>query len=133
MVCQYCHTKFFPDSFIYQPERTFLSCNLAGFEHWGGLQVFHRLQIGTQLWLHAEPHNPYDPQAVAVYYQNIKIGYIPRKHNAPISALAKMGYLNMLGVFITKIAPNQHPERQIGLTIKTRNANPVLFETAKQL
>ena len=25
-----------------------------------------------------EPHNPYDPNAIAVFVQNVRVGYVPR-------------------------------------------------------
>lgn len=43
------------------------------------------LAPGTDVLLVREPENPIDPRAVAVYVENKRIGYIPKKQNGIIS------------------------------------------------
>ena len=39
-----------------------------------------------EIELRPEPNNKYDPQAIAVYANNLQVGYIPKEANAPIHA-----------------------------------------------
>lgn len=41
--------------------------------------------VGDVLELVREPGNPHDPLAVAVHWQGIRIGYVPRRANAEIA------------------------------------------------
>lgn len=49
------------------------------------------LAIGERLRLVAEPENPYDRNAVAVWRGAIKLGYVPRAANAPLARLLAEG------------------------------------------
>ena len=43
--------------------------------------VKNQLNVGDQLQLVADPENEYDDTAVAVYYDDLHIGFIPRGEN----------------------------------------------------
>lgn len=51
--------------------------NVAGMRYWDGAKVISKLKPGKRLRLVAEPHNPADPNAVAIYRKDVKLGYIP--------------------------------------------------------
>ena len=55
--------------------------NVAGMRYWDGAKVISKLKPGKKLRLVAEPHNPADPNAVAIYRKDVKLGYIPRDQN----------------------------------------------------
>ena len=76
----------------FEPSREFLSCNVAGFGHWDGVLIFDKLEPGTHLKLEAEPDNPYDARAIALYYKDTKIGFIPRDMNLELSPLLFFGH-----------------------------------------
>ena len=42
-------------------------------------EIITRLEIGTQVILKPEPDNPYDCNAIAVYWENDRIGYVAKK------------------------------------------------------
>lgn len=46
--------------------------------------IVSHLNVGDRLELRADPDNAYDDTAVAVYSENIHIGFIPKDHNADL-------------------------------------------------
>jgi hypothetical protein len=60
--------------------------SIVGMDHTKSEEFVKNLQPGIEAVLVREPHNPFDPLAVAVWIENRHVGYIPRKQN---SALAK--------------------------------------------
>lgn len=47
--------------------------------------IANELSQGDYVDLQAEPENPYDPMAVAVYSDDVHIGYIARQNNYEVS------------------------------------------------
>lgn len=95
----------------------FLHSHLAGFSFGEGVFVFDQLKIGTELTLQPEPENRYDANAVALYFDKYKLGYLPRSTNREISKFLNAGYTDLFTVKINRISPDQEPENQIGITI----------------
>jgi hypothetical protein len=92
--------------------------NIAGLTYWDAVEVFTELTVGTQLQLKAEPDNKYDAEAVAIYYKDKKLGYIPGKMNRTISSLIQCGYTDIFDVRINRLIPEGHPEEQIGVVVR---------------
>ncbi len=68
----------------------------------------------TRLDLVPEPTNPYDSNAVAVYYQGSKVGYIPRKQNRGLFKTLTKGGIPIectLGVYIPQRARYTFPRK----------------------
>lgn len=86
--------------------------NLAGFTYYDGVEVFQKLKIGTSLDMELETDNPYDPQAVMIWYEDFHLGYIPQEENDIFYKLLKVGNQNM-ELKIQSINPQAHPEEQI--------------------
>jgi hypothetical protein len=105
-----------------EPSREFLSCNVAGFGHWDGALVLDKLEPGTHVKLKAEPDNPYDTCAVALYYKNTKIGFIPRDMNSELSLLLFFGYENTFDAVITQVRKEADPEHQVRVMVRVRDA-----------
>ena len=57
---------------------------VAGFQYHDGETVWPRLSAGDSLQLLREPANPYDRRAVAVYWGESKLGYVPRAANTAV-------------------------------------------------
>ena len=54
--------------------------------------LVNALMIGDDVRLEAEPHNEYDPFAVACWFNDVHIGYLSRHNNIEISkALVNTG------------------------------------------
>ena len=82
--------------------------------------IYHHLHQGTALRLVREYNNPFDAKAVAIYYQNFKIGYIPRAYNITISRMLDRGFV--LSTSILSIQKEKYlPADSILLTISDQN------------
>jgi hypothetical protein len=58
--------------------------HIAGWNFHDGIDVLYKLQTGTAVRLVPETDNIYDADAVAVYYQDTHIGYVPRTCNKEV-------------------------------------------------
>lgn len=54
--------------------------NIAGTSFADFHEVAHTIKIGDEVKAIPEPTNPYDKQAIALYYKGLKIGYVPKGH-----------------------------------------------------
>ena len=102
-------------------ERHFADFHIAGFNYCDGVDVFENLKIGTPLSLKAEPENPYDPEAVAIYYLDTKIGFVPRAENTLIRKFLNLGYTDLFEVKINQMSPFSHPERQVRVMVRIKD------------
>ena len=99
------------------------SFNLAGFTYYEGVDVFDKLKIGTKLTMMAEPFNPHDHYAIAIYYKGKKLGFVPRNHNRIISKLMNYGHNDIFELRINKINAEEHPEQQVWVVLKVKEAD----------
>lgn len=95
--------------------------HIAGFGYWEGCEAFENLKIGTKLDLVREADNAFDPYAVAIYYKDLKLGFIPRGENHDISKYIDMGLEEVYEVRITRITPDVHPEQQVEVIVYVKN------------
>jgi len=96
--------------------------HVAGFTFYDGPVVFEELKIGTPLRLVPEANNTYDGHAVAVYYKEHKIGFVPRNENNALSKLLLLGY-DIFDARIQRISPNEQPENQLQVIVYLLPAN----------
>lgn len=68
-----------------------LQSNVAGFRYYRSENVWLRIKPGDPVTLKREPHNPYDRKAIALYWFDQKLGYIPRVDNSVIANLLDQG------------------------------------------
>ena len=68
---------------------------VAGTPHVDGIEELEPgLNVGDRLDFFREPDNPYDPMAIAVKNTDgVKIGYVPKAHNAVVSRVMDAGKL----------------------------------------
>jgi len=97
--------------------------HIAGFGYWEGCEAFEHLKIGTKLELVREEDNRFDPYAVAIYYGEYKLGFIPRGSNHDISKYLDMGLEDIYDARITRITPDVHPEQQVEVIVYIKNQN----------
>ena len=97
--------------------------HIAGFGYWEGCEAFEQLKIGTKLELAREADNLFDPYAVAIYYGEYKLGFIPRGSNHDISKYLDMGLEDIYEVRITRITPDVHPEQQVEVIVYITSQN----------
>ncbi len=95
---------------------------IAGFTYWDGCIVLDQLKIGKELSLVLEDENKFDAYAVAIYFGEHKLGYIPRGANREISKFLEMGYNDIFEVRINRITPEAEPEGQVGIIVYIKSA-----------
>ena len=95
--------------------------HIAGFGYWDGCEAFEHLKIGTRLDLVREADNPFDPYAVAIYYGEFKLGFIPRGSNHDISKYLDVGLGDIYEVRITRITPDVPPEQQVEVVLYVKS------------
>lgn len=84
---------------------------LAGFQYYGGKQVWAEMHEGDVLELVREPQNAYDSHAVRVEWHGIKLGYVPRRDNEAVARLLDRG--NRLEARISRLSPSRNPWQRI--------------------
>lgn len=89
--------------------------HIAGFTYYEGAFVFRKLKMGKKLILKLDEENKYDPRAVAIYYKESKIGFVPRHDNRIFYKLMKVGLSEHIQVRIQQIDASANPEEQIRL------------------
>lgn len=108
--------------------RHFANFDIAGFTYWDGALIFQELSIGTELHLKREDDNKFDPYAVAIYYKEYKLGFIPRGMNKEINKFCEQGYSNIFEVRINRISPEDDPENQVGVIVYLKHASTLAEE-----
>jgi hypothetical protein len=106
---------------MYQKSRHFLDCHIAGFRYHDGLEVIDELKLGTVVTLASEPDNPHDPNAVAIYLKDNKLGYVPKEKNAQLSSLLYFGHADVFETRISLVNHEADPERQFRVVVKIKN------------
>lgn len=99
----------------------FTNFDLAGFIYWGGVETFDKLKIGLQLRFERELNNKYAPKAVAIYFEEYKLGYVSRANNSEIAKLCEQGYSHIFDARINRNSTDEHTENQIGVVVHIIN------------
>lgn len=101
-----------------QPARSALLLQMspvAGFQYHQGESVWSDLTVGSPVTLCREPNNRYDAKAVAVYWQQVSLGYLPRMENTAVSQLLDR-HQALLGC-IQRLKKDPDPWQRIQLAI----------------
>lgn len=64
---------------------------IAGGHYHGLGKMLEQITPGMMLDLRREPHNPHDGNAIAVWLNDVMLGYVPRDANTPVAALMDRG------------------------------------------
>lgn len=84
---------------------------LAGFQHHRAPAIWPFLQVGESLHLKREPSNPHDRYAIAVWFRNEHLGYIPKRENRTLAQLLDQG--EQLEATIIRLLEDENPWRKI--------------------
>ncbi|GBF23408.1 restriction endonuclease, partial [Candidatus Gastranaerophilus sp. (ex Termes propinquus)] len=106
---------------VHERSRNLLDCHIAGFTYYDGLDVIGKLKRGTPVAFKGEPNNPSDPNAVAIYYKDTKLGYVPKSKNSIVSNLLYFGYSDIIEAKINICKPEEDPENQFHIVIKLKD------------
>ncbi len=99
---------------------------MAGRKYHDADEVWDKLKVGTLLQLERDLDNRYDPDAVAVIYNDTEldesfcIGYIPRTDNEVLATFLDMGWADAFECRISMVNEYAHFEHQIYLTVKIK-------------
>ena len=88
---------------------------IAGFQFHSGDAIWSSLDVGEELTLVRESSNTHDPDAVAVYYHEDMLGYVPRGDNRAIAQMLDRG--ESLEARISKLLIEEDPWERIRITI----------------
>ena len=91
------------------------SSPIAGFQFHHGEAVWDSLSVGSRLELQREAENPHDRNAVAVYFQEDKLGYIPAAENTPLAQMLDRG--ESLKATVSELKRTDDPWQRIQVTI----------------
>ena len=88
---------------------------IAGFQFHEGDAIWPTLAVGEKLALVREASNAHDPDAVAVYFQSNKLGYVPRAENSAIAQMLDRG--ETLEARISKLLMEEGPWERVRFTV----------------
>mgnify|MGYP003099334285 CR=1 FL=1 len=91
--------------------------NVAGMRYWDGALVLDELKVGINLTMIVEENNPNDPDAVALYWKDAKIGYIPQDSNWLPALLLRFGHNDVLECRILKVDKEADAWKQLRVGI----------------
>jgi hypothetical protein len=89
--------------------------HLTGFRHHAAPTLWQGLPGDGLLTLMREAENPYDPDAVALYWRGCKLGYLPRGENFVVARLLD-GRRN-LSARIERLQPGAHRNRRVRVAV----------------
>ncbi len=83
---------FLPTSLVTNYQKFYLlQCFVRGFRYYQGPQLLDNMHEGALLELVREHNNPYDECAIALHFNQQKIGFIPAESNEVLSKLLDIG------------------------------------------
>jgi len=95
----------------------FLNCNLAGFSHTEGYMVLDDMKPGQLLTMIREDENKFDKEAIALFYHDLHVGYIPACENGELAMLMDYGWSELFECRITQVNKEAHPEHQVQIRV----------------
>lgn len=107
---------------MYEPSRVLSSFHIAGFQYGDGALVLSELRPGELLSLQPEPDNPHDPEAVAIYRGDVRLGYVPAGETPMLSAMLHYGHGKAFEIRIQQVAPERSPWHQVRVGLYVTDA-----------
>jgi len=118
------------DMFIHYQKIYLLHFFVRGFKFYQGPKIIDQINQNGLVHLVREPDNEYDLNAIAVYFENQKIGFVPAESNEVLRRILDAKLLD-LQAEITKIEPDAQTWEQISVAIYA--LKPVDTDTPKHL
>ena len=91
---------------------------VAGFQFHAGDAVWSSMTVGTPLKLVREPDNSHDGKAVAVYFHDDKLGYVPRGENGVVAQMIDRG--EKLEATISRLTVDDDPWERVRFSVILR-------------
>jgi len=80
---------------------------IAGFQYYDGEKVFRSLRLNTPLQLKRDLNNRYDKNAVAIYAQGKKLGFVPKADNTAVAQMLDRN--ERISARIVELAMSENP------------------------
>jgi len=88
---------------------------LAGYQYHRAAGIWPFLRVGETLSLRREPANPHDANAIAVWFKNEHLGYVPRRENKTLAQMMDRG--ERLEAQIVRLLEDDNPWRRLRFRI----------------
>ena len=98
---------------------------LVGLSYYDLEYVYHHIHEGTSLELRREPRNRHDYNAIAVYFRNHKIGFLPKAANELAAHLMDEG--GRLKALVTKVTKKKYLPTT-GLDVELIQTESIAFQ-----
>ena len=102
---------------MYEPCRSIDNFYIAGFQRYDGMLVLSDIKPGALLDMVPEPDNPYDPEAVKLEFNGVKLGYMSKEKNGLAALLAFYGHDDVLECRVTQVNPEADPWKQVRVSL----------------
>jgi hypothetical protein len=93
-----------------------LESPLSGCQYHRAEGVWDFLRIGEALRLVREPLNQHDPNAIAVYFKNDRLGYVPRSENRALAVMMDHG--EEIRGHVTRLINDADPWRRLRFRVE---------------
>jgi len=93
-----------------------LESPLAGYQYHRADGVWSFLRVGEPLRLVREPNNPHDPNAIAIYFRNDRLGYVPRNENRALAVMLDHG--EKIRGYVTKLINGADPWQRLRFRVE---------------
>lgn len=111
----------------------FIHFDVAGFTYYDGCMVIGELRPGMRLMLERDTDNTHDAQAIAIYFGDKKLGYVPSNMNATLAQLLDFGYGDIFEAYVQRVAADAHPEHQLSVIVYLkRKTEPNCAESKRE-
>jgi hypothetical protein len=88
---------------------------IAGFQYYEGDAIWTSLRVGKSLSLVRESFNEYDGDAVAVYFRDHKLGFVPQSENRAVAQMLDRG--ESLEATISRVVNDGDPWERVRMSI----------------
>ena len=100
-----------------QERMHFANFYVAGFNYYDGCMVIEELKVGSRLELVRDEYNKVDVNAIAIYYNDFKLGYVPACENEMLAKFLDMGYEDVFEVRVQRLNKETNPATQVGVIV----------------
>ena len=97
----------------YKPSTQVEHFDITSFVYHDGPKVIDKIKPGTVLDIYPEFDNPYDPNALALYFKGVRVGYIPRAHNWMPAQMFRFGHEDVFEVRVISVSLDKDPAKQL--------------------
>lgn len=106
--------------------RYYMTCVVAGTQFIADQKIFYTFGVNDLLTLNYEK-NKFDENAVAIFFKDQKIGYIPRRQNAEIAKLLRIDWHKEFVAYVSDWKGCDEKRRiTIKILVKTKKSDPFL-------